>query len=253
MTQPVTEADRELISAPSISDQMPVTFANGAAWQALIGYCKGCGAAIAAPLFRGRISRIVDATATVRAVGICHPCKLLTRFEYRLHDDLTITGQREGQWCRWQPYGPRRMLGVIASRFRTAIHGSSHEPPSMHNRRHTHQPVGRMKSNPWIEIEKMDDDVKRRAIERGIFWDTYRWPIVTAGLFALTLISVVLNHLGYFPGEQSPPAVEATFLAIGAGTFHASTFLSRGQLVGRLKVASLLLTVFFIGVAIATW
>jgi len=37
----------------------------------------------------------------VEACGVCHDCHLVTRFVYRFHDDMTITGLRENGWNTW--------------------------------------------------------------------------------------------------------------------------------------------------------
>jgi len=109
------------------------------------------------------------------------------------------------------------------------------------------------RSRYWIEIEKMDADVKRRAIERAAFWEDYWWPVLTAGLFGLTLILILLNHLGLFPGEQAAPATEAAFAAVGAGTFYRSTFLCGSEGISKFRLAGLLATGAFLGLALVLW
>lgn len=44
----------------------------------------------------------MESVATVDAVGVCHPCKLVTRFNYRLHDDMRLTGLTENGWATWR-------------------------------------------------------------------------------------------------------------------------------------------------------
>lgn len=99
---PISACDRELMELPSITSQMPVQFKNGACWECLEGQCKACGKNIEPSRLTGRLTRLVDAAATVEAVGVCEPCKLLTRFHYRLHDDMRITGMTDGGWAAWQ-------------------------------------------------------------------------------------------------------------------------------------------------------
>lgn len=46
--------------------------------------------------------------ATIEASGICRDCKVLTRFLYRLHDDMRITGPGNDGWRTWG--GPQSSL-----------------------------------------------------------------------------------------------------------------------------------------------
>jgi len=107
-THPIASDIRELMAQPSISSQMPVVFKNGARWNRLSGCCKGCGKDIEQDLFTGRLTRLVESTVTVDAVGVCASCHLVTKFSYRLHDDMRITGRTDRGWATWQarPVGP---------------------------------------------------------------------------------------------------------------------------------------------------
>lgn len=88
---------------PSITSQMPIFFANGAQWSEIKGECKGCGCELPDNTVRGLIVRHTPKMVSVEAVGVCHDCKLLTRFLYRLYDDMRITGLRDGKWKTWAP------------------------------------------------------------------------------------------------------------------------------------------------------
>lgn len=99
---PVSASDRELMALPSIASQMPVQFRSGARWECFDGQCNGCGQHIAPAKVTGRLTRLVESVATVEAVGLCAPCKLVTRFHYRLHDDMRITGMTDNGWAMWQ-------------------------------------------------------------------------------------------------------------------------------------------------------
>lgn len=118
MTQSLNQRDRDLLAMPAISSQMPVTFENGAKWYELMGECKGCGHELPDNLVRGMVTRQTPHMVSVEAAGICHECKLVTRFVYRLHDDMKITGPRDGKWLTWGGKRPgfltkfRAMLGV---------------------------------------------------------------------------------------------------------------------------------------------
>lgn len=99
----LTAADSELLSQPSIASQVPVRFANGACWSEVSGRCKSCDQPIPDGQLTGRVTRIVQSVIDVDAVGVCNSCTLLTRFRYRLHDDMRITGLTDGGWAEWRP------------------------------------------------------------------------------------------------------------------------------------------------------
>ncbi|MEJ6003865.1 hypothetical protein [Paucibacter soli] len=82
-----------LYAAPVCADARRIR--NGARWECFDGQCKGCGQDIAPGRVTGRLTRLVESVATVEAVGVCDPCKLVTRFHYRLHDDMRITGMTD--------------------------------------------------------------------------------------------------------------------------------------------------------------
>ena len=116
---PISDGDRELMALPSIESQMPVHFKNGACWKNIESQCKGCGRDIVASRFTGRLTRLVESVATVMAIGVCEPCKLVTRFHYRLHDDMRVTGQTEGGWATWRakPSFLERLRAFISRTF----------------------------------------------------------------------------------------------------------------------------------------
>lgn len=102
MSSPLTARDRELLAMPSVISQFPVAFANGAVWEQFDGECSSCGKTLHRDHVRGLVSRPIPAVATVEAAGVCGDCRLVTRFDYRLHDDMRLTGQREDGWRTWQ-------------------------------------------------------------------------------------------------------------------------------------------------------
>ena len=118
-TRPLPGDVREFLAQPSISSQMPVVFKNGARWDALSGCCKGCGKDIEQSLFTGRLARLVESAVTVDAVGVCDPCRLVTKFSYRLHDDMRVTGFTDRRWATWQAR-PARPFGQLP-RLRAAL------------------------------------------------------------------------------------------------------------------------------------
>lgn len=113
---PVSADDMALMALPTIASQMPVRFKNGATWDQLSGECKSCGKDINHRCFTGRIARLVESVATVEAVGVCPPCQLVTRFHYRLHDDMRISGLTDKGWAQWKarPTLSARLLGWLS-------------------------------------------------------------------------------------------------------------------------------------------
>lgn len=88
---------------PAISDSMPVKFKNGALFTEISGYCINCNKLIEPDLLRGSVIYPFDSVAIVDAVGVCHECNLISGFYWRLHNDMRITGQRDGKWYTWRP------------------------------------------------------------------------------------------------------------------------------------------------------
>jgi hypothetical protein len=102
MSSPLRQRDRELLAMPSVMSQFPVAFANTAVWEEFDGDCSCCGKTIQRDHVRGCVVRPIPGVATVEAAGVCGDCKLVTRFDYRLHDDMRLTGQREDGWQTWK-------------------------------------------------------------------------------------------------------------------------------------------------------
>lgn len=99
---PMSDEDRTLLAMPSIASQMPVQLKNGACWQEFQGVCNGCHQPLPAHQVTGRVTRLHDSAAAIQAVGVCFSCALLTRYHYRFHDDLRITGPTEAGWTTWR-------------------------------------------------------------------------------------------------------------------------------------------------------
>lgn len=98
-----SERDEEVLAGPCLADQFPVTFANDATWVSLDGCCVGCRTEIPMKDMRGFVTRPMSTVAVVEAIGVCRKCGVGTRFFYRLHDDMSISGLHgKGTWGRWQ-------------------------------------------------------------------------------------------------------------------------------------------------------
>ena len=114
-TTPITARDRELLAMPTIESQLPVVFANGRRWTGMSFHCRGCATTLHNEVVRGSITRPFDGVAVVEAVGVCSGCRLCTRFLYRLHNDMRITGPCDGRWVTWtsRPRSPHSRLGLF--------------------------------------------------------------------------------------------------------------------------------------------
>lgn len=98
----LSDEDKALLALPPMHTHLPIVFASGYKLIEFCGECIRCKRQIEPALFRGRIDRTFERVAIIQAVGACHHCRLLTRFNYRVHDDLSITGVRDGRWRRWE-------------------------------------------------------------------------------------------------------------------------------------------------------
>lgn len=99
----LTARDCELMDMPTIASQMPIQFANGAAWEAFDGECATCKQFLPAGMVVGMVSRPTPTVAVVEAIGVCGVCQKATRYFYRLHDDMRLSGLRDGRWKEWRP------------------------------------------------------------------------------------------------------------------------------------------------------
>lgn len=100
--KPVTERHEQLFAMPTIASQLPVDFDNGCGFEVFDGYCNHCGKVIPSEMLRGSLTRPFHNVAVIDAVGICVPCRVLTEFYNRMHDDMRITAMRDGVWCTWR-------------------------------------------------------------------------------------------------------------------------------------------------------
>lgn len=82
--------------------QLPIVFANKMQWTEFSGKCSCCGKPLTDEFVRGFVSRPIESVAVIEAVGFCYPCKRVTRFDYRVHDDMRLTGRREDGWKTWK-------------------------------------------------------------------------------------------------------------------------------------------------------
>lgn len=119
MPSPLTIRDKELLEMSSVMSQFPITFASKDQWSEFNGECSCCGKTLPNEFVRGIVSRPIQSVAVIEAVGVCSSCKLVTRFDYRLHDDMRLTGQREDGWQTWK--ASPTLLDRLNSMFKRAF------------------------------------------------------------------------------------------------------------------------------------
>lgn len=117
----LTVRDKELLAMQPIASNFPVRFAGGVQWNSFCGDCEKCGKAIPSQQLRGLVTRPLARLAVIEAVGVCEGCSLLTRFLYRLHADMRITGIRDGKWQQWSARRPWWLIRWGAVRRRIKI------------------------------------------------------------------------------------------------------------------------------------
>lgn len=115
--KPLSAQDLKDIEGPQLASQFPVVFPNGAKFTVIEGLCNGCKQPIPREWVRGRVTRPIPSVAAVDAIGVCHSCRTTTRFFYRLHEDMSITGlTSKGRWARWKPRPSK--LGMLLKALR---------------------------------------------------------------------------------------------------------------------------------------
>ncbi len=103
----------EFQALPMIAAAFPLVFTNGARWTAIDGKCHECSSPMPHAVLRGVVTHPLPRVYAIEGrlgrqveedregLGYCARCHLLTRFEYRLYDDMSLTGKADGQWHRW--------------------------------------------------------------------------------------------------------------------------------------------------------
>jgi hypothetical protein len=114
----LSSRQRELLNMSTIASQMPVAFSNGAAWEEFKGECNICGKELNDAHVLGVVKRSTPHVAVIEAIGVCGVCRVATPFDYRLYDDMRITGLREDGWKTWMPKRSilERMLDLLCFR-----------------------------------------------------------------------------------------------------------------------------------------
>jgi hypothetical protein len=109
----------EFRALPAVRSGFPLVFASGARWNEMSGCCARCERPIDPDNLRGAVIPWGPSHAVkvyvVRALGYCPRCRLLTPFDYRFHEDMSMTGEKDGEWVRWPP--PRPSFWTRSLRF----------------------------------------------------------------------------------------------------------------------------------------
>ena len=87
----------ELLRAPSLDGQFPITFSNGYQVSTIHFECTACKRPAPLKQVSGYISRIVENTVDVRAVMQC-PCGLINRYQFRLRNERSYSHLKDGTW-----------------------------------------------------------------------------------------------------------------------------------------------------------
>lgn len=87
----------DLLSAPTLAGEFPISFNNGFRINTLLFWCPSCNSS--APLARvhGYISRIVDGVADITAAMKCS-CGKITSYRIRLRDDKSFSYFNNNRW-----------------------------------------------------------------------------------------------------------------------------------------------------------
>lgn len=114
----------EFRTLPAISSGFPLVFASGARWNELTGTCARCARPIEPDNLRGNVIPWGPSHAVkvyvVDSLGYCPICELLPPFHYRLHQDMSMTGEKDGEWVRWPPPKPS-LLARVRRLFRKVL------------------------------------------------------------------------------------------------------------------------------------
>lgn len=119
MQTPLDQRQTELMAMPSIMSFFPLMMPSKRQWLQFEGKCQGCKKVVSPEDLRGQVSWPIPTTAVVEAVGVCHGCRLVTPFFYRLHDDAHFSAPTPNGWQKWAVQAPSSPH--IAMRFFTCM------------------------------------------------------------------------------------------------------------------------------------
>ena len=107
---PLSARDRALWNSPTVASQFPVLFDSGSTLLEWSGACAECGEEIPDSDLHGTITKPIGTLVVIEAVGVCRKCRLLTPFQCRVRDDLSIEWRgSNGIWLRSTENGTSRL------------------------------------------------------------------------------------------------------------------------------------------------
>jgi hypothetical protein len=86
-----------------LSSQFPIVFPDGGTWTEFTCECNICSKDILDENTLGTVE-LVFGTYIIKATGYSKDCNFTTRYSYRMHPDMGMTGiDKTGNWYRWTP------------------------------------------------------------------------------------------------------------------------------------------------------
>jgi hypothetical protein len=124
-SKPLTPREKELAAMPTIASQLPISFANGSTFDTVEGSCGRCDGTVDKGNLTGSLSHPYPAVFVLEAMAFCPDCNVFSRFDYRLHDDMRMTGKdASGKWAEWP------MKYTLSARIRRFLFGAPKPVPN---------------------------------------------------------------------------------------------------------------------------
>ncbi len=88
---------------PALYHALPYRFSNGARFETISARCTRCHHHIDKEDVHGELVPFNDHMVSVRAIAFCRHCTSLNRIDYRIHDDMHMSGYAPdtGEWSHW--------------------------------------------------------------------------------------------------------------------------------------------------------
>lgn len=115
----------EFNALPLLKSFFPLVFRSGGRWEQFSGMCGSCDVAFKDENFRGtvvlderevqppplalinlgddEVPKLSAQVFTIKALGYCPKCDLLTPIEYQMHENMGMSGyDTSGKWTHWE-------------------------------------------------------------------------------------------------------------------------------------------------------
>lgn len=111
-------SNEELLDAPSLAGEFPISFNNGFRINTLLFWCPSCNSSTPLAKVHGYISRIVEGVADVTAAMKCS-CGQITKYRIRLRDDRSFSYLNNNRWIDRTIVVPfrKRIINSIRLKF----------------------------------------------------------------------------------------------------------------------------------------